>query len=152
MISSNRSTTEHPRKIKRVHMVEHFCEPAQSATHRHDFEIHESWTDWLVVLSVKDDVDILTAPQLSRAICEALAKSATALIIDLTEVTFLASVGMSVLVAAQGAADAMAVRFAVVADGVTTSRPIRLLGIDAVMALYPTLDDALRAIRREDPP
>ncbi len=133
-------------------MVEHFCEPAQSATHRHGFEIHESWIDWLVVLSVNDEVDILTAPQLSRAICEALAKSATALIIDLTEVTFLASVGMSVLVAAQEAADAMAVRFAVVAEGATTSRPIRLLGIDAVLALYPTLDDALRAVRREDSP
>ena len=64
--------------------------------------------------------------------------------------TFLASVGMSVLVAAQEAADAMAVRFAVVAEGVATSRPIRLLGIDAVLALYPTLDDALRAVRRED--
>ena len=117
-------------------MVEHFCEPAQSATHRHGFELHESWSDWLVVLSVNGEIDILTAPQLSRAICEALEKSATALVIDLTEVTFLASVGMSVLVAAQEAADAMAVRFAVVAEGVTTRRPIRLLGIDAVLALY----------------
>ena len=105
-----------------------------------------------MVLSVNDEVDILTAPQLSRAICEVLGKSATSLVIDLTEVTFLASVGMSVLIAAQGAADAMAVRFAVVADGVATSRPIRLLGIDAVLAVYPVLDDALRALRREDPP
>ena len=103
-----------------------------------------------MVLSVNGEVDILTAPQLGRAICEALAESATALVIDLTEVTFLASVGMSVLVATQEAADAMAVRFAVVADGVTTRRPIRLLGIDAVLALYPTRDDALRAVRRED--
>ena len=44
----------------------------------------------------------------------------------------------------------MAVRFAVVADGVVTRRPIRLLGLDAVLALHPTLDDALRAVRRED--
>lgn len=131
-------------------MVQHFCEPAQSATRRDGFQLHETWSDWLVVLSVNGEVDILTAPQLGRAICEALAESATALVIDLTEVTFLASVGMSVLVATQEAADAMAVRFAVVADGVTTRRPIRLLGIDAVLALYPTRDDALRAVRRED--
>ena len=55
---------------------------------------------------------------------------------------------MSVLVATQGAADAMAVRFAVVAEGAATSRPIRLLGIDTVLALYPTLDDAVCALRR----
>ena len=54
---------------------------------------------------------------------------------------------MSVLVAAQQAADAMSVRFGVVADGPTTSRPIRLLGIDAILALYPTLDDAVRDLR-----
>jgi anti-anti-sigma factor len=130
-------------------MVEHFCEPAQSTTHRHGFEIHQSWQDWLVVLSVDGEVDIVTAPHLGRAICEALEKSATTLVIDLTGVTFLASVGMSVLVAAQEAADAMAVRFAVVADGVVTRRPIRLLGLDAVLALHPTRDDALRALRRE---
>ena len=132
-------------------MVEHLCVPVPATTHRHGFEIHERWSDWLVVLSVNDEVDTLTAPQLSQAICKALGNSATALIIDLTEVTFLASVGMSVLVAAQQAADAMAVRFAVVAEGVATSRPIRLLGIDAVLALFPTLGDALRAVRREDP-
>jgi anti-anti-sigma factor len=130
-------------------MVEHFCEPAQS-THAHGLEIRESRRDWLVVLSVDGEVDMVTAPHLGRAICEALERSATALVIDLTEVTFLASVGMSVLVAAQEAADAMAVRFAVVADGVATRRPIRLLGLDAVLALHPTLEDALRALRRED--
>jgi anti-sigma B factor antagonist len=130
-------------------MVERFCEPPQSA-HAQGFETRESQRDWLVVLSVDGEVDMVTAPNLGRAICEALERSATALVIDLTEVTFLASVGMSVLVAAQEAADAMAVRFAVVADGVATRRPIRLLGLDAVLALHPTLEDALRALRRED--
>jgi anti-sigma B factor antagonist len=125
-------------------MVEQFCVPAQSSTHRHGFEIRESRRDWLVVLSVDGEVDMVTAPHLGRAICEALESSATALVIDL------APVGVSVLVAAQEAADAMAVRFAVVADGVATRRPIRLLGLDAVLALHPTLDDALRALRRED--
>ena len=39
-------------------MVEHFCEPAPASTHRHGFEIHESWSDWLVVLSVNGEIDI----------------------------------------------------------------------------------------------
>lgn len=131
-------------------MVDQFCEPAASAAsaHRHGFEIRESWSDHLLVLSVNGTIDLLTAPQLSRAICDVLENSATALIIDLTEVTFLASVGMSVLVATQGAADAMAVRLAVVAEGAATSRPIQLLGIDTILALYPTLDDAVSTLRR----
>jgi anti-sigma B factor antagonist len=131
-------------------MVEHVCEPAQSSTQRKGFDIRESWRDWLVVLSVDGEIDMVTAPHLGRAICEALEKSATALVIDLTGVTFLASVGMNVLVAAQQAADAMAVRFAVVVDGVVTDRPIRVLGLDAILALHPTRDDALRAVRRDD--
>jgi anti-sigma B factor antagonist len=56
-------------------------------------------------------------------------------------------VGMSVLVAAQEAADAMSVPFGIVAEGAATSRPIRLLGIDAILVLYPTLGDALRNFR-----
>ena len=130
-------------------MVDHSCEPAQSAasTNRRGFEVRESWSDRLLVLSVEGDVDMLTAPQLSGAICEALEKSPTALVVDLTGVTFLASVGMSVLVAAHQAATALSMRFAVVAEGPTTSRPIRILGIDAILALHPVLDDALRSLR-----
>ncbi len=130
-------------------MVDHFCEQDQSAasTHRHGFEVHESWSEQLVVLAVNDDVDMLTAPLLSGAIFEALKKSPTGLIVDLTEVTFLASVGMGVLLSAHEAAAASSVRFGVVAEGSTTSRPIRILGIDAILALYPTLDDALRGLR-----
>ena len=96
------------------------------------------------------DIDVAGGPVLDAVIVEHEAVAPDGVVvIDLTDVTFLASVGMSVLVAAQEAADAMAVRFAVVADGVVTRRPIRLLGLDAVLALHPALDDALRAVRRE---
>ena len=96
-----------------------------------------------MVLSVRGAVDMLSAPQFTEAICAALGNAPAGLIVDLTGVEFLASVGMSVLVAAQEAADAMSVRFGIVAEGAATSRPIRLLGIDALLTIYPTLDDAL---------
>jgi anti-sigma B factor antagonist len=130
-------------------MVDHLADPANSAVsaHRHGFEVQESWSDRRVVLSVIDEVDILSAPQLAEAICEALRNAPTGLIVDLTKVNFLASVGMSVLVAAQEAADALSVPFGIVAEGAATSRPIRLLGIDAILALYPALGDALRDFR-----
>lgn len=37
-------------------------------------------------------------------------------------------------------------KFAVVADGSATSRPIKLMGIDSVLSLYPSLNDALSAL------
>jgi len=130
-------------------MIDHAAEPTNTAesAHQHGFEVQKWWSNRLVVLSVCDAVDTLSAPQLSEAICDALGAAPAGLIVDLTDVEFLASVGMSVLLAAQEAADAMVVRFGIVADGAATSRPIRLLGIDSILTLYPTLDDALLDFR-----
>jgi anti-sigma B factor antagonist len=127
-------------------MVDHFAEPTDSAApaHQDGFQVRESRIDRVVVLSVCDAVDMLSAPQLTEAIRGALGKAPAGLIVDLTEVEFLASVGMSVLIAAQEDADAISTRFGIVAEGAATSRPIRLLGIDSILALYPTLEDALR--------
>lgn len=102
--------------------------------------------DGVAVLSLADPVDMLSAPHLSEAISAALTKAPVGLIVDLTDVDFLASIGMNVLVAAQEWASAISTRFGVVADGAATSRPMRLLGIDAVLAIYPTLEEALREI------
>lgn len=120
--------------------------PTVSGHHDH-FSAAERWVDGTAVLSVRDAVDMLSARQLSEAIGAALTKAPVALIVDLTDVDFLASVGMSALVDAQHQASAMSVRFGVVADGAATSRPIKLLGLDSVLALYPTLDQALRDMR-----
>ena len=59
------------------------------------------------MLSVCDTVDMLSAPRFTEAIRDALGKGPVGLIVDLTEVEFLASVGMSALLAAQEEADAV---------------------------------------------
>lgn len=85
---------------------------------------------------------MITAPQLEDAITAALAKAPEGLIVDLTEVEFLASAGMGVLVAAHdGAPEGL--RIHIVADGPATSRPLKLVGIADIMPLHATLDDAL---------
>lgn len=116
-----------------------------------DFEVDETWVDRLVVVSVSGSVDMLVVPQLTEAIDAALAKSPTGLIIDLANVDFLASAGISVLIAAQASAgqSGQSVRFGVVADGPATHRPLTLLGLDEVIPLYRTLDDALSKLAQE---
>ncbi|MCV7090168.1 STAS domain-containing protein [Mycobacterium interjectum] len=109
------------------------------------FDVGKHQLDDAVVLSVSGEVDMLSAPQLAEAVRAALAERPPALVIDLTKVDFLASAGMTVLVTAQ-AEVAPPTRFAVVANGPATSRPIKLMGLDKVLALYSTLDSALSRI------
>ncbi|MDT5067556.1 MAG: anti-sigma factor antagonist, partial [Mycobacterium sp.] len=79
------------------------------------------------------------------AITYAAAESPTGVIVDLTDVKFLASAGMSVLVTAHEEIAAKA-GFGVVADGPATSRPMRLVGLDRTITLYRTIDAALADI------
>jgi anti-anti-sigma factor len=112
------------------------------------FEVGKQQVGQAVVLTVSGEVDMLSAPQLSDAIQTVLAARPAALIVDLSKVDFLASAGMTVLVTAH-AEVVPPTRFAVVARGAATSRPLKLMGIDSVLALYTTLDGALSAITDE---
>jgi anti-sigma B factor antagonist len=104
--------------------------------------VGEQWMGRQVVVSVSGTLDLLTAPQLTDSIETSLRKQPTVLIVDLSDVEFLASAGMSVLIEAHHAA-APDTRFAVVADGPATSRPMKIIGLTDMVDLYPTLDEAL---------
>jgi anti-sigma B factor antagonist len=95
----------------------------------------------VVVLSVSGDVDAITAPRLTEEISAQLAANPMTLIVDLSGVDFLASAGMAAL--ARASETAGRTRFAVVADGPVTGRPLRLVGMDLVFKVYPTLGAAL---------
>jgi anti-sigma B factor antagonist len=125
-------------------MGEHSADSVDRAA----FQVQKCEADEAVVLAVSGEVDMVTAPRLAEAIDAALATSPAALIVDLSKVQFLASAGMTVLVTAQ-AQVVPPTRFAVVADGPATSRPIKLMGIDSTFALYSTRDTALAGIAGE---
>ena len=98
----------------------------------------------VTVLAVIGAIDMLTAPQFEKAIDDVLAEHPQTLLIDLTEVTLLASVGLRLLATANkpsGQSDG----FAVVAAAPTTIRPIELTDLNEVFDLYLSLDDAIAA-------
>ncbi len=105
----------------------------------------EKWVGEVAVVAAVGVVDMLTAPQLEDALRMAVANKPEGLVVDLTDVEFLASAGMGVLVAAHDAKDE-GTRFCVVADGPATSRPLKLVGIADIVPLYATLDEALAAL------
>ena len=107
--------------------------------------ISEEWFGRTVVLGASGVIDMLTSPQLEASIATSLKKNPTAIIVDLTDVEFLASAGMGVLVAARDQA-APEIGFGVVASGPATSRPLKLVGLAEIVGLYSTLDEALAAL------
>ncbi|NKY59172.1 STAS domain-containing protein [Nocardia flavorosea] len=103
--------------------------------------------DDVTVLTVTGEVDLATAPALETAIDAALDAGTDHLVIDLAAVSFLASAGMAVLVAAhQRAGDKTTI--ALVAEGPATSRQLKMTALDQVFDLHSTLDDALASARR----
>jgi anti-sigma B factor antagonist len=116
--------------------------PASSST----CKLSERSVDGVTVVAASGVIDMLTAPQLEEALRGALGKKPASLIVDLTELEFLASAGMGVLVAAHDEAGT-ATRMCVVAEGPATSRPLKLVGIADIIPLYPTLEDAITSLR-----
>lgn len=96
-----------------------------------------------VVLQVNGVVDIITAPSLATHIDVALSGTPAVLVIDLTEVDFLSSAGITVLVEVHRLTENSPTSLRVAADGSATSRPLRIVGLDEFIDLYPTVAEAL---------
>lgn len=107
--------------------------------------VDERWVGRVAVVAASGVVDMLTAPELEQAVRAALDKKPTGLVIDFTDVDFLASAGMGVIVAVHEEVGSD-MRFCIVADGPATSRPLQLVGIADLVKLYATIDEALSAL------
>jgi anti-sigma B factor antagonist len=98
--------------------------------------------DGAAVVSIGGEIDLSTAPAFEEAITQALEINPTVLAIELSGVTFMASVGLRIL-AATNEKVGKSTRIAVVANSPAACRPIQLTGLDHVVSLYPSLDAAL---------
>lgn len=103
----------------------------------------ENWVGRVAVVAASGDLDMLTAPQLREAVQAALGKDPVGLIVDLSSVEFLGSAGMQVLMETHNQTDGTETRFAVVAEGSATSRPLKITGIADLIDLFSSLDVAL---------
>jgi anti-anti-sigma factor len=97
-----------------------------------------------VVLHVGGDLDMVTAPHLQESITHALTQPLELLILDLTGVRFLGSAGLAVLINAHDHAQHHTpIPVRVVAASRAVTRPLDALGLVTMMAIYPTVPDAL---------
>ncbi|TRW81834.1 STAS domain-containing protein [Mycolicibacterium sp. 018/SC-01/001] len=115
--------------------------------HRGRFVVRPQRDGSTVVLHVQGDLDVLTAPTLGTYLDIALADAPKMLIVDITGVGFLSSAGISMLVETHRLTERAGISLRVVAEGSATARPLRMMNIDEIIDLYPTLPDALGGIK-----
>nr|WP_239028918.1 STAS domain-containing protein [Pseudonocardia acidicola] len=98
----------------------------------------------VVLLSVGGEVDTLTAPELAHGLTELLDTDAAATaVVDLGEVSFLASSGLAVLIRAAHRAEGQERRLHLVAGSRAVTRPLEVTGSDQLFDMHPALDDVL---------
>ena len=101
--------------------------------------------DGYVVLSVRGDVDLATAPELRARLAGAVDEFG-AVVVDLGEVGFMDSTGLGVLVASHHRAGALGHRLVVARPQRIVKNALRLVQVDSVIDVYDSLDDALAGL------
>ncbi|HEY0501040.1 MAG TPA: STAS domain-containing protein [Kutzneria sp.] len=97
----------------------------------------------VTLVHVKGEVDMASEGLLRRHLDEAMADAPTALVLDLTGVTFFASAGLHVLVDLQHDATTRGLALRVVADTRIVLRPMEITGVDQLVTVVASVDQAL---------
>lgn len=96
-----------------------------------------------VVVTVRGEVDMLTSTQLSDHLLAHMRNTVPHVIIDLTEVSFFAANGITVLVNTRQAAVAAGITLRLVASTRPVLLPLRITGLDGMFDISPDLTHAL---------
>jgi len=107
------------------------------------FEIRTAHAGDVIVLTVVGEVDMTTAPELSKAL-STVSDTAPRVVVDLGSVTFLDSSGLNALVRGRRelAASDVDLKVVVPAEG-PVRRVIEIARLDDALSLVDSLDDAL---------
>lgn len=98
----------------------------------------------VVVLRVAGEIDLLTAGVLRERLREEIDPANRAIVLDLTEVTFLGSAGLSEIVSAARAGADNGMTICLVATNRAVLRPLEITGLLSLFTVCDTVDAALR--------
>lgn len=94
----------------------------------------------LATVSVSGDLDMVTVARLRESVDEATRARPDKLVLDLSAVTFLDSAGLGALVTAHHRRDTTT---RIVANTPETLRPIQITGLDTLLHVFPTREEAV---------
>ncbi|NUT49853.1 MAG: STAS domain-containing protein [Saccharothrix sp.] len=101
--------------------------------------------------SASGHIDLATTPAFRARMAHRLDSGPSALVVDLTRVTFVGTAGVAALIAANARAERMGTYFAVVADNHQVLRSLRVTGADRVLPVCSTLTEAACAAETGTP-
>ncbi len=101
------------------------------------------------MLTVSGDVDMATAPTLTRHVEAVLSGRPAAVVVDLERVTYLASAGITALVQLTIDTHAARIPCCLVATGRVVLRPLELTGVAPNLVIRPTLGAARSWLREQ---
>jgi anti-sigma B factor antagonist len=110
-----------------------------------DIDVSVSWTAGLPVVAVSGELDIVSGPRLRDALDEVMAGSPGRLVIDLTDVSFLDSSGLGVLVAARKKVRAWSGDVVLVRPVPIVARVLEVTGLSAAFPAYESVPLAVAA-------
>ncbi|MGI5170634.1 STAS domain-containing protein [Spirillospora sp. CA-253888] len=98
------------------------------------------------VVAVSGELDHHTAPELTRAIEKAPFAARTPVIIDLTDLAYCDSTGITVLVTAYKRAQQTGAHLVLAGLNADLTRVFHIVGLDQIFNFQPTVDDAIEAL------
>ncbi|WP_225440122.1 STAS domain-containing protein [Amycolatopsis eburnea] len=97
------------------------------------------------VVTIGGELDVATAPRLRAELDAAPLERGQLLVVDLAEITFCDSSGISTLIAARDVAEAAGAALALVAVPARLSRTFSLIGLGSFFPTFPTAEAAITA-------
>ena len=99
------------------------------------------------VISVGGEIHVSTAPEFQRRLDEAISRGKTAVVLDLSEVEFIDSTGLSVILNGLRRVTRQRGRMALVCTNPTVLRLFEITRLDTTFDIHPTRDEALESVR-----
>lgn len=97
------------------------------------------------ILTVRGELDVATSPRLRAEVSRLVLDAGQLLVVDLAEVTFCDSSGISALIAARNAAEEARAGVALVAVPSRITRTLTLTGLADFFPTYASAEDAISA-------
>lgn len=96
-------------------------------------------TEHRFCVSVAGEVDLATAPELDTVLLAAIVNQPQEIVIDLTDVSFLDSTGLGVIVRALKRTRERGTSLNIIASNERVLKVFAITGLDSVLSIYPTL-------------
>ena len=98
------------------------------------------------VIHVKGEIHVSTAKDFAQRLDDAMSQDAGAIVLDLTEVEFIDSTGLTVLLNGQRNVTLRGGRLALAVSNPTVLRLFEITRLDSTLDIEPTLQDALKRV------